>query len=696
MSPESPKRKLSTTNSTSADEPSNAQSSQQPPKRKRKTFSCTSCRKLKTRCDFELQVGKCHRCNVLKLDCSLTQERRGEIESVNVGDQDDASVETAVSSGTNNKFEAEDISEIKTKLDRLYEVLVEKKEVGVSSSANNNDYEYFKGMTSKVNYLDNSTNNAPWNVINRMDFKLFRRFKKYQYFEKSCKEEFLEGFYISNEDFCLKLANNFLNKAHFWIIPGGLTKIDSNYVLKNPFITAVFILISLNFDHQEIIKTPKEDELQKKLYWIVRKLLGLAMTITPLSDHDVEAILYCSIYNIARSKAEQPQLDNWNISSNGIKQMMTLTRFNELEKRVKLSKNFDVVDLYHLRIWNSLCISHFQNSIGMGRPLLLSEDYFKICGFILKYPQINMEDQVRFAELQISKKCYDLFYESDLMLEVIRLDQFILIDDYKIIELKALKEWFHQNEVLIDQDISNVLMFCYEFYHIILTKRIISSFGSSDHNDEDFRVVKFQKIGLNSIIYYSHGLIHRFLKQKSFLVKGSPNFILNLLIYTSLTLYENLNQMHTQTKSLSVNLITKIYWRLNQIGEMKNDATDTVGKIIKNLVLDNLGPTDGGITIDFDTVVGSVTGNNNNGKLVVVDHEYPEEDGSLDDFEPLHDDVSHGYSNDYNVFRNQQQLSSLRSTTTNNPGNALLGFEIPDVGKFDTFEDFFKDMFTQH
>jgi len=698
-------------------------------KRKRKTFSCTSCRKLKTRCDFELQVGKCHRCNVLKLDCSLTHERRDEIEQV-LGEDEEPSLNMMSNIGNGQKIEGE-IRYIKEKLNILCDVLLDEKKDIIKGGKDlgkagkiNGDYEYFKGLKSKYNYLDNSTNNAPWNVINRIDFRLFKRFKKYEYFEKLCKEEFLQEFFQQNEEFCIKLANNFLTKAHFWIIPGGLTKIDKSYILKNPFITCVFILISLNFDHQEI-KTKYEDQLQKKLYWIVRKLLGLAMTITPLSDHDIEAILYCSIYNIAR-KSEQPQLDTWSISGNGIKQMMIFTKFHALEKRVN-SKQFDLNDLFHLRIWNSLCISHVQNSIGSGRPFLISEDYLKTCSLILKFPQINIEDNVRYAELQISKLSYELFYVKDLILEVIRLDQFIEVNDdqkrhnLKIIELKKLNDWFRNNEALIDQDISQVLMFCYEFYHIILTKRIISSFEYDD-GDGDFRVLKFQKIGLNSIIYYSHELIQRFLKLKSFLIKGSPNFILNLIIYTSLTLYENLNLMDTNSKNVSINLITKIYWKLNQIGEMKNDATDSVGKIIKNLVLDNLGPAmNQNLQMSNSQYFDSgrlIVSQNTNYKQLMEDHQT---DPDLE-YEPLHDDVNHDYTNDYNnIFMKQQQtISSLRSTSVptssssghgvhhgiaNNANNSnvstgvdgsnstLAGFEIPDVGKFDTFEDFFKDMF---
>lgn len=49
------------------------------PRKKRKTYSCEVCRKFKTRCDFEPLVGRCHRCSVLKIQCSLTKEREEEI-----------------------------------------------------------------------------------------------------------------------------------------------------------------------------------------------------------------------------------------------------------------------------------------------------------------------------------------------------------------------------------------------------------------------------------------------------------------------------------------------------------------------------------------------------------------------------------------------------------------------------------------
>lgn len=38
---------------------------------KRKVRSCDACRRLKTRCEIQLGDGACHRCEVLKIECSL-------------------------------------------------------------------------------------------------------------------------------------------------------------------------------------------------------------------------------------------------------------------------------------------------------------------------------------------------------------------------------------------------------------------------------------------------------------------------------------------------------------------------------------------------------------------------------------------------------------------------------------------------
>lgn len=103
MSSDASKRKLSDTSSSSM--------GVVPQKRKRKTFSCASCRKLKTRCDFEPQFGKCHRCNVLKLDCSLTYERRDEIES--------AVLEQEENNNNNNDDGGGDLGKDKTGLLRM-------------------------------------------------------------------------------------------------------------------------------------------------------------------------------------------------------------------------------------------------------------------------------------------------------------------------------------------------------------------------------------------------------------------------------------------------------------------------------------------------------------------------------------------------------------------------------------------------
>lgn len=48
-------------------------------RKKRKVSSCDRCRRVKTRCDFEPLMRKCHRCVVLKLDCSLESSNGNEL-----------------------------------------------------------------------------------------------------------------------------------------------------------------------------------------------------------------------------------------------------------------------------------------------------------------------------------------------------------------------------------------------------------------------------------------------------------------------------------------------------------------------------------------------------------------------------------------------------------------------------------------
>lgn len=684
-------------------------------KRKRKTFSCRSCRKLKTRCDFEPIVGKCHRCNVLKMDCSLTHERADEISSsiAEANAEEEREHELLNSSGSNSdrlvKVENQ-LKDVLGKLDVLCnEMKVKTVERKIDDSSVNLDFKIFEHLNAqKSNYLDNSTYNAPLNLISRIDSRLFKRSDRYSPLKDSC-QEFLK-FYEENKELCLVLSKSFLQTAHFWIMPGGLREISNEYVLRHPFITAVFVLLAMCFDENY-----QYVEEQKQLYWIVRRLLGTALLTTPLTDHDIEAVVYVSLYNIAR-KPHQPPLDGWIMSGMGVQHIMIAINFTGIKDRCK-KQEYLPTDLFHLRILNSLCACHLQYSIGTGRPFMVPEDYFDLCELAVEYPRSNIEDNIKFAEINVAILVHKLFYQKDLFVKIIkRNDIKILENGSKIFRFVELSDWLQQWEELIHNDTSGVLMFSFEFYHVILSRRFISSF--SKYFGKDSRIDKYLEVAHQTACHYSFAVLNRFLELPTSLVRGSPTFQLNQIVYACFTLYDFLSKMKEQMRNKTLNLISKIYWHLNHIGEKKNDATDTVGKIIKSLVDSSekgLFEKPMSYTPSNSMFRSMSLGHNSNGNTPRSEFF----NGTLQDFgdfAPLHDEISNDFSSDYFKMRSsfsKPSTSSIREGVSSNNNmagshnnhasptltNSTQGSErvgnggVPDVGKFDTFEEFFKDMF---
>jgi hypothetical protein len=497
----------------------------------------------------------------------------------------------------------------------------------------------------KNNYLDNSVRNSSTNVINSIDSRLFKRTDSYQNFEKLCRDEFLSKFYTSYTSLTLKLSSDFLKTAHFWIIPGGITNITDEYVQHHPFITAVFVLIAMSFDENY----QYADE-QQELHWIVKRLLGLAVVTTPLTDHDAEAVLYCCIYNISR-KPLQPLLDTWSLSADGIKSLMLCVNFTDIKRRVVNEGEFDDVDLFHLRIWTSLSINHLASSIGYGRPHLIPPDYYDddLAETVVQFPAMTLGDNINYAQLKLMKITYNMFHSKSLFERVIKFNEFETINvnekSLTIFKFRDLDDWFHESKNLISLDTSGTLLFNLEFYYITLSKRFVSFYRKINQRNNPI-VEKYLKIGLNTAVYYSIQILNRAVELPSSLIRGSPSSFWNQVVYSCLTLYEFNDKLPPEDFNIdsSLNLISQVYWRLNKIGEIKNDATDTVGQIIRSLV--------------------DVSHQNQSDQELRYDNDYDDVDGNY--FIPLHDEISHEYSNDFNF--------------------------IEKVSQFDRFEDFFNDL----
>ncbi|KAG7799970.1 hypothetical protein KL929_000886 [Ogataea haglerorum] len=112
--------------------------------------------------------------------------------------------------------------------------------------------------------------------------------------------------------------------------------------------------------------------------------------------------------------------------------------------------------------------------------------------------------------------------------------------------------------------------------------------------------------------------------------------------------------MGADERKMSLNLISKIYWHLNQVGEKMNDATDTIAKIVRKLV---------DIANETQSQAPKARKPSQNSQTLSV-ADLP-----------------------------QQVAEQLRipAQPYSLPGHAEL--RLPDVAAFDNFEDFFKDLF---
>lgn len=587
-------------------------------KRRRKISSCDSCRKMKTRCEYDVENGICHRCLVLRIKCSLDSPNG-------------VSIKRSVPIKRINTIDNDRISQLEAKMDLLIERLSNNEpEKSDISSENENEFReinkdwnhLLKYGLIKKNYLDNSIRNSPNFIITSLDFKLFKRIKSYEIFSNLVNEKFIQNFYYKHKELVLNLSSDFLKIAHFWIIPGGINEIDEDYVLEHPFITSVFVLISMTFDENYEYVTE-----QKELNSIVKEILSLSLITKPLTDHDIEAILYCCIFNISR-KPLQSLLDTWSLSGDGIKKMISSINFINIENRVS-NDEFDDNDLFHLRIWILLNINHLFNSIGYGRPNLTPTDYYKndIGDLILRFPNIVIGDKINYYLLKLMKLIYKMFYSNELFENLIKFNEIKETDGVLLFNFKDFSDWYDNCKDIIESDSSGILLFTIDYYYITFSKRFVSFYKKHDLKDKI--LAKYLNIGYNTAIYHAQRILERFLELPGNWIRGSPIHLWNQVVYSCLTLYEFNDRVNEENNSL--NLISRIYWKLNQINEAKNDFTDTVGQIIKSLV-------------DVNNHL----------------HEMIPED---DLFTPLHDEINFEFSDNFT-----------------------------DITKFNTFEEFFNDI----
>lgn len=605
-------------------------------RKKRRTFSCGLCRKFKTRCDFEPHIGKCHRCNVLQLDCSLTEERESEIiaavrEKSWAAGPNDASENPKETEGHLNgtsqllkssvnlteKLEKR-LSQVESglenlgnKLDSVLALLQESPHDSVKtaskldphlssiedSSSGTSPSTVFKygSQFRRASYslIDRGLKDPPLKLIGDIDNRLFPReakSKQDQYAKQQrpfvvARVNFLH-FYEQHKDLCIELSKEFLIRSHFWIVPGGIKEIDDDYARKHVFITSVFTIIAMSFDDNE--KYASEQEI---LYPLVERFLTNTLTMFEnLIAHDIEAILYCCMFHISRKAKRHRQLhfNSLVLSDFALNSFLSIFDFNKLKKRVIQEELYDPADLYYLRILNSLTACKLEYALSYGCFATLDNSTKELNNLTAKFPQSNFGDDIKISEINLGDIVNSLFVNFEEFYEATR-DEFVKGQDtlgspsatqqIDILDFSELSYWVTNWKELLSKDGAGVLLFTFDYYYIMICRSFISEFRSDMKTNTPFMTCT-----LNTMKEHSFSLIRGFLRLQPSLIKGAPMLTSHQLVYACLALCDFLDWFPSSERQSVLNICTRVYWHLNTIGEKKNEATDNVGKIIKSII----------------------------------------------------------------------------------------------------------------
>ena len=723
-------------------------------RKKRKLYSCETCRKFKTRCDFEPIAGKCHRCNVLKIDCSLTREREEDIlsaiESRPIDDDDLTNVDRSdilydidsnkiLGSGlmiTNhpltNKLNERltllegKVDSLSSKIDLLlmlaqgstsakssakividnadidetvHDKTQDESTIGNSDSVDNevkkNTDNILKMPTHNVNTSEvYKLKETPLKIINDIDERLFpltatskqEALDREQRPSAVARVNFLQ-FYEKNTKLCHELSKEFLVRSHFWIIPGGMKELNDDFVRNHLFLTSVYSIIAMSSSDNE-----KYDELQESLYPLVERLLTNTLTMfDKLIVHDIEAILYCCMFHISRKAKRHRQLkfNSMVLANFALFSLLNNIDFYKLKERVLVHEKYGDTDLYHLRVLNSLTACHLQYSIAHGSMAPQDKMVKEFNNLIAKFPQSNFGDEIKLSEINLGDIVTSLFIDFEGFFDTFLKRYTTKYKDTKerqFLVFPELNYWLKNWEELLAKDGGGVLLFTYDFYYTMICRSFLTEFL-----DE----IKKHPFLLESITFTmrSHifSLLKGFLRLPSSLIKGAPILTTNEMVYACMTLSDYLHWFEPNEKQEILSICTRVYWHLNTIGEKLNEVTENVGKIIKFIITTaknraNMGPFTPSF-IDISTLKPPTT------EIDLEENSIHAVTGKLDDI-PIEETAQTAHHPTDTSKDSSLQLSRKDDTpiTTTNTSNSQ--FSMPDVDRFNSFEDFFQDFFT--
>ncbi|RDW79519.1 hypothetical protein BP6252_04157 [Coleophoma cylindrospora] len=520
-------------------------------RKRRRVLACDTCRRIKSRCDYESHHGSCNRCATLRIPCSLSDTSGGS-----------SAGSVAIVQGKANELSL--LRDLHAKLAEQTALLQDLKKTverqapneqplpptpsQIEASASQHDAE------NTDSPADQDTESAPVVMIRNVLRKGKGGFKRLQ----SQGIDGLLDLGLFSAHTAYELLDLFLARAGPWLQLTAWESIgirsDMNQSISSNLIAACVL-------QGMALSDLRNSATHETFYEYVRSILAPVLLISPLPLDCLFALSISCWWCIAPVK-KMEYIDSWLVSGHAVQQAMLTINFTNLRAKIKKGTS-DAVDRHTLRTWNHICLSHLYFAVGTGRPSLIAESYLDQCPSILNAFEPTIQDQTVLAEIH--------YYSAILKLLTTALP---LQADGKCKELDAWHDkWGYLLKLKTDRALASLMS--YDFGYLVIAQRSLKNINApspttpqSNHPVHPDTHDEVQKAFILHSITYSTAVLESLTKLEPPFAESMPNHLYLSVIYSILVLVACHSTSPDPTRTLSTIRTAMKYCKDSGIGPL--------------------------------------------------------------------------------------------------------------------------------
>ncbi|OTA98055.1 hypothetical protein M426DRAFT_126782 [Hypoxylon sp. CI-4A] len=431
-----------------------------PTKARRRILSCNSCRRLKSRCEYDARVNSCQRCHKLRIHCSLQSvELAGVVPTSDSGEDQEANGKDRIANIESS------LASVKESVDKI-SLFLQQNAVRTSypldgSSLGNTNQSPITELRSHHEQRVKTSNEAGRSA----PIMMVRKFRSSQrrLYKDVGRDIVSQG--IFDESVANKMVLEFILRLGHVIQfePLGYPTHVASIRRSSPLLYAVCCLQALRFyKNTDLVNLYNH----RCLYEEVRQMLGQVVLASPIPIEELYALLIMCTFEAAPEPPFE-YLDSWHLSGICSQQAMSTIDFAKIMTNLNLGK-FEAKDKTYLSLWNNICLIHLRFAAGTGKPITIPSDRLEQCSMILKYPQAAIEDEVVLAEILLHS-------------ELCNMDIPLLLDRQG--GCPKLKAWEERWEHLLKSEKAFYLRLDREFAYVVVAMRSVEKWQSSSMNE---------------------------------------------------------------------------------------------------------------------------------------------------------------------------------------------------------------------